>query len=598
MSFDAGVTIIVLVSLFATLAFTNLSTDLVLMAALTLLFAVGVIDMKDALSGFSNEGVITVGVLYVVVAGLQESGGLALFAPHLFGRPKSLGRAQLRMMIAAASFSAFLNNTAVVAMMLPAVSDWAKKFRLPPSKLMIPLSYAAIFGGICTLIGTSTNIIVNGLMLTYARDHLLPEFTSGLAMFEITKIGVPLALAGIVSVVLSSRFLLPKREPPIGQFSDPREYTVEMLVEAGSPLSGKTIEEAGLRHLPGMYLMEIERAGELIVAVEPSVKLEGGDRLVFVGIVESIVDLQKIRGLKPATNQVFKLDAPRTRRCLIEAVVSNSFPYLGKSIRESHFRTVYNAVIIAVARNGERIRKKIGDIVLEQGDTLMLEALPSFVNQQRNSRDFFLVSAVENSRPPHFDKAWVSVGILAALVIVVMLEWVSMLKGAMLAAGLILATRCVDWRTARRSIQWEVLLAIAASFGIGRAIEVTGLAASVAGYFTQFASDSSWLSLLIIYAMTLLLTELLTNNTAAVLAFPIAVATAANLGVSLMPFVIVVMIAASCGFATPLGYQTHLMVFGPGGYHFKDYLRIGIPLDIIFLILTVTLVPFIWPFAG
>jgi di/tricarboxylate transporter len=598
MSFDAGVTIIVLVSLFATLAFTNLSTDLVLMAALTLLFAVGVIDMKDALSGFSNEGVITVGVLYVVVAGLQESGGLALFAPHLFGRPKSLGRAQLRMMIAAASFSAFLNNTAVVAMMLPAVSDWAKKFRLPPSKLMIPLSYAAIFGGICTLIGTSTNIIVNGLMLTYARDHLLPEFTSGLAMFEITKIGVPLALAGIVSVVLSSRFLLPKREPPIGQFSDPREYTVEMLIEAGSPLSGKTIEEAGLRHLPGMYLMEIERAGELIVAVEPSVKLEGGDRLVFVGIVESVVDLQKIRGLKPATNQVFKLDAPRTRRCLIEAVVSNSFPYLGKSIRESHFRTVYNAVIIAVARNGERIRKKIGDIVLEQGDTLMLEALPSFVNQQRNSRDFFLVSAVENSRPPHFDKAWVSVGILAALVIVVMLEWVSMLKGAMLAAGLILATRCVDWRTARRSIQWEVLLAIAASFGIGRAIEVTGLAASVAGYFTQFASDSSWLSLLIIYAMTLLLTELLTNNTAAVLAFPIAVATAANLGVSLMPFVIVVMIAASCGFATPLGYQTHLMVFGPGGYHFKDYLRIGIPLDIIFLILTVTLIPFIWPFAG
>jgi di/tricarboxylate transporter len=177
-----------------------------------------------------------------------------------------------------------------------------------------------------------------------------------------------------------------------------------------------------------------------------------------------------------------------------------------------------------------------------------------------------------------------------------MLEWVSMLKGAMLAAGLVIATRCVGWQAARRSISWEVLLTIAASFGIGRAIEVTGLAASLAGYFTQLASDSPWFSLSIIYATTILLTELLTNNTAAVLAFPIAMATATNLGANPMPFIIAVMIAASCGFATPLGYQTHLMVFGPGGYHFRDYLRIGIPLDILFLVLTVLLVPFIWPF--
>ena len=596
MSFDAWVTVVVLVALFATLGFTNISTDLVLLAALTLLFSFGVIDMKDALSGFSNEGVITVGVLYVVVAGLQESGGLGLFAPHLFGRPKTLGRAQLRMMIAAASMSAFLNNTAVVAMMLPAVLDWAKKLRLSASKLMIPLSYAAIFGGICTLIGTSTNIVVNGLLLTYARDHLMAGFTSGLGMFEITKIGLPLAAAGIVSVAVASRFLLPERKPPMEQLSDPREYTVEMLVEDGSPLVGQTIEEAGLRHLPGMYLMEIERGDNLIMAVEPSVKLEGSDRLVFVGIVESVVDLQKIRGLKPATSQVFKLDAPRVRRCLIEAVVSNSFPYLGKSIRDSHFRTVYNAVIIAVARNGERIRKKIGDIVLEQGDTLMLEALPSFVDQQRNSRDFFLVSAVENSRPLHFERAWVSIAILAALVLVVMLEWVSMLNGAMLAAGLVIATRCVGWQAARRSISWEVLLTIAASFGIGRAIEVTGLAESLATNLIRLAGDTPWPSLLIIYTMTLLLTELLTNNTAAVLAFPIAMATAGKLGVDPLPFIITVMVAASCGFATPLGYQTHLMVFGPGGYHFRDYLRIGIPLDILFLVLTVLLVPFIWPF--
>ncbi len=598
MSFDAWVTVAIVVGLFSALVCTGISTDLLLLAALTVLFVLGVVDLKDALTGFSNEGVLTVGVLYVVVAGVQESGGIALFAPYLFGRPKSLGAAQLRMMSATALVSAFLNNTAVVAMLLPAVSDWAKKLRISPSKLMIPLSYAAIFGGVCTLIGTSTNLVVSGLLLAYTKDHSSAGSGSALSMFEITKIGLPLAAAGIVFVTFLNRFLLPERKPPLGQLSDdPREYTVEMLVEENSPLAGQTIEGAGLRHLPGMYLMEIERAGRLIPAVEPQERLESNDRLVFVGVVDSVVDLQKIRGLKPATNQVFKLDAPRADRCLIEAVVSNSFPFLSMTVRESHFRTAYNAVIIAVARNGERLRRKIGDIELQAGDTLLLEALPSFVDQQRNSRDFFLVSAVENSSPPRFERAWVSVGILLTLVVVVMMEWMSTLKGAMLAAGLVVATRCVGWRVARRNINWEVLLAIAASFGIGKAIEVTGLAESVAYGFIRLAGDSPWSSLLVVYAMTLLLTELLTNNTAAVLAFPIAMATAAKLGVSATPFVIVVMVAASCGFATPLGYQTHLMVFGPGGYRFSDYLRIGVPLNILFLVVTVALVPFIWPFG-
>jgi Trk K+ transport system NAD-binding subunit len=301
----------------------------------------------------------------------------------------------------------------------------------------------------------------------------------------------------------------------LDQLSDPREYTVEMLVEENSPLAGQTIEGAGLRHLPGMYLMEIERAGRFMPAVEPQERLESNDRLVFVGVVDSVVDLQKIRGLKPATNQVFKLDVPRPDRCLIEAVVSNSFPFLSMTIRESHFRTAYNAVIIAVARTGERLRRKIGDIVLQAGDTLLLEALPSFVDQQRNSRDFFLVSAVENSNPPRFERAWVSLAIILTLVVVVVMDWMSTLKGAMLAAGLVVATRCVSWRVARRNINWEVLLAIAASFGIGRAIEVTGLAENVAHGFIRVAGDSPWFSLLVVYAMTLLLTELLTNNTAA-----------------------------------------------------------------------------------
>jgi di/tricarboxylate transporter len=247
MSFDAWVTVAVVVGLFTALVCTGISTDLLLLAALTALFALGVVDLKDALTGFANEGVLTVGVLYVVVAGVQESGGIGLFAPYWLGRPKNRRAAQLRLMSATALVSAFVNNTAV-AMLLPAVSDWAKKLRISPSKLMIPLSYAAIFGGICTLIGTSTNLVVSGLLLSYAKEHSLAGLASGLSMFEISKIGLPLAAAGIVFVTFLNRFLLPERKPPLDQLSDPREYTVEMLVEENSPLAGLSADRRSARY--------------------------------------------------------------------------------------------------------------------------------------------------------------------------------------------------------------------------------------------------------------------------------------------------------------------------------------------------------------
>ena len=249
-------------------------------------------------------------------------------------------------------------------------------------------------------------------------------------MFDITWVGVPAAIVGCAYIVLTSRWLLPDRRPAISPQDDPREYTVEMLVEPDSPLVGKTIEAAGLRHLPGVFLAEIDRDGIVLPAVSPQERLRGGDRLVFVGIVESVVDLQQIRGLVPATDQVFKLAEPRPERCLIEAVVSNTCPLVGKTIRDGRFRTVYNAVVVAVARNGERLQKKIGDIVLRPGDTLLVEAHPSFVDQQRNSRDFFLVSRLEDSNPPRHERALVAVAILVGMVAAVTFDWLSMLKAA------------------------------------------------------------------------------------------------------------------------------------------------------------------------
>ncbi|UCG15611.1 MAG: SLC13 family permease [Phycisphaerales bacterium] len=599
MGLDVVVMLSVLALVIGLLALTRIAPDVVLLGSLTLLMVfpvpgeegwrLGVLTPAEAISGLSNPGPVTVGVLFIVVVGLRETGGVDWLARRVLGRPRSLHGAQLRIVGPVAGLSAFLNNTPVVAMLIPVVDEWAKKLGLSASKLMIPLSYAAILGGMCTLIGTSTNLVVNGLVIA---ETDMP----GLGMFDITWVGLPCTLVGLAYLMLVGRRLLPDRRSVTSRMEDPREYTMEMLVEAGSPLDGQSIDAAGLRHLPGAYLVEINRHGDVLPAVGPEQRLKAHDRLVFVGIVESIKDLQKIRGLTPATDQVFRLDAPRHRRCLIEAVVSNTCPLVGKTIRDGRFRTLYHAAVIAVARNNERIRAKIGDIVLRPGDTLLLEAHPSFATQQRNSRDFFLVSAVEDSTPRRHHKAWTATLILAAMVAVVTLGWMSMLVASMLAAGLMIITRCCSTDAARRSVDWSVLIVIAAALGIGRAIDQTGTARVIAETVLGVAGQNPWVALAAVYIITMMFTELITNNAAVALVFPIAMATADKLGVNFMPFVIVIMVAGSASFATPLGYQTNLMVYGPGGYRFSDYLKLGIPMNLVMGVTTVTLAPLFWPF--
>jgi di/tricarboxylate transporter len=571
------------------LALSRVGTDLVMLGALTALLTLGVLSPADALAGFANEGVVTVGALFVVAAGIRETGALALIAQRVLGRPRSVTGAQARLMLPIASVSAFVYNAPLVAMTLPVVDDWARQNRIPASRVMIPLSYATILGGLCTLMGTSTNLVVNGMIVQ--KDH-----HRGLGLFDVTLVGLPCAAAGLAYILIFSRWWLPDRRPPISQQDDPRQYIVEMLVEPGSALVGRTIEEAGLRHLPGLYLAEIDREGAVLAAVASQERLHAGDRLMFAGVVESVVDLQKIRGLKPATNQVFKLDSPRTQRCLIEAVVSDTCPLVGQTIRDGRFRAVYNAAVIAVARNGQRLRQKIGDIVLQAGDTLLLEAHPSFADQQRNSRDFFLVSRVENSTPPRHERAWTALAILAGLVVAAGAGWLSMLNAALLAAGLMVLTRCCAGEVARRGIDWQVLLVIAAALGIGRAMQVSGAAGAIAHGLMGWAGPDPWAALALVYALTMVFTELMSHIAAVAIVFPIALAAAAARQVDFMPFAVAVMIAASCGFATPIGYPTNLMVCGPGGYHFSDYLRFGGPLNLLVGAVTVALAPLVWPF--
>jgi di/tricarboxylate transporter len=615
-NWQATLTGTVVIGTLVGLMFIQRAPDMIMVGGLVILMLAGVLAPAEALQGMANEGMIAVAALFIVAAGVERTGALAVFVERVLGRPRSLAKAQFRTMFGPGILSAFMNNTPVVALLVPAIREWARKNQLSVSKLLMPMNTAVVLGGLCTLIGTSTNVIIAGLV----RDRVaggvdrpwgvfditwagIPEawgrreFTGQLGMFDITWLGVPLFALGIVYGLTASRFLLKDRRPPMSRSDDPRQYSLEMLVEPGSSLVGRTIETAGLRHLDGLFLMEIDRAGHVIAAVSPTERLEAGDRLVFVGVIDSVVELQKVRGLRPATDQVFKLNDPRSERQLVEAVVSTTCPLVGRTIRDGNFRSTYGAVVIAVARDGERLRTKIGDITLEPGDTLLLEAGPAFLQRQRTSRHFYLVSEVKGAAPPRHDRAWIACTLLAGMVFAVAMNLLPMVTAALAAAGLMVATRCLSSTEARRSIEWQALLLIAASFGLARAMQTTGLASSIAEGAIAAAGSNPLLVLATLYLVTMLTTELMSNNAAAVLNFPIAWQTAEQLGVHPLPFVMAITVAASCGFGTPIGYQTNLMIYGPGGYKFTDYVRYGGPLNLLVMAVTIALAPLIWPLA-
>ena len=451
------------------------------------------------------------------------------------------------------------------------------------------MAYAATFGGVCTLVGTSTNLIVAGMLKETAGIEL--------QMFDLAWTGVPCAIAGIAFLIFVGYKILPDRNAAVSINEDPRQYTVEMLVSNDGPLVGKSVEGAGLRHLQNLFLVEIQRQGQQLAAVSSRQRLSGGDRLVFVGVVEGVTELQQIRGLISAVDDADSLGLDVSQRRLIEAVVSDRCPLIGSSIREGSFRTTYNAAIVALGRGDRRIPGKIGDVKLLAGDTLLLDTDEDFLKRQRNSSHFHLVSGVDNSQPIRHEKATMALLILLAMVIVVATGMTDLLTAGLVAGCLMVAMGCCSLGQARDSVDWSLLVVIAAALGIGRAVEMSGLAGTVATGLVTAAGGNPWLVLLAIYFVTTIFTEAITNNAAAVLVFPIAVSASTTLGVSVMPFAVCVCVAASAGFATPFAYQTNLMVYGPGGYKFTDYLKIGIPLSLIFMVITILLTPFVWPFV-
>ncbi|TAK56279.1 MAG: SLC13 family permease [Gammaproteobacteria bacterium] len=589
MAWEIWFTLAIVATVLVMLATTPAPTEVVLLGAMITLSIVGVISPIQALSGFSSPGVMTIAALYVVIAGLRETGAIAWLSHLVFGRPRSLQSAQAKLMGIGGLLSTVINNTPVVAMFIPIAQDWAARYGFPISRLLMPMNVVVILAGLCTLIGTSTNLAVYGLL-----QQTRPDVDIGL--FDLIWIGLPLTLLGIAYALLFSRRLLPDRQSPITQLENAREYAFQVRIHNGGPLVGRTIAEVGLRNLKSAYVLEIERESRLLTSVGPDEVLCAGDQLTCVGIVDAIKDLRRLPGLSIAEEQGFTMNLRHTQRQLVEIVLSSTSPLINHTVRQSNFRELYGAAIISISREGSRIPGKVGDIEFRPGDTLLVEAGPSFVEKHKHSRDFLLVSALQDSAPPDFRRAPLSFAILLLMIVFATLNWAPLFEASFIAAGLMVATGCLTMQSATRSIEYHIVAGIAASFAMGVALEESGAAALIGRSLVDFAAGNPLLALAALCAVTMLVTELITNNAAGVLMFPIAMSMAELAGADFMPFVITVMVAASMGFVTPIGYQTNLMVYGPGGYRMMDFIRFGLPLKLLCGVVTILIVPRVWPF--
>lgn len=545
----------------------------VVLGATTVLLVSGIIDEEQAFSGFSNSAPLTVAALYVLARGVEKTGVLGPMIDRMLGDPKRIGRlAMARLLVPTAGGSAFLNNTPLVGMMIPEVTAWAAKRGVSPSRLLMPLSYAAILGGTLTVIGTSTNLVISGLLQERGEPAL--------GIFEITPLGAVVVAVGLTTVIALAALLVPDRRGADSLTGEIREFTVQMEVEVGGKRDGQTVAEAGLRQLEGVYLAEIQRKGAVITPVGPDRTLRGGDQLIFVGRSDLVIDLQRTPGLRSVESQhMVAIDSPT--HTFFEAVVGPGSRLVGQTLEQVDFRRRYQAVVMAIHRSGERISAKLGQEQLQPGDTLLLLADRDFRSRWRESHDFLLVARIGGTSPSASKKGPLVGAIAVAVVVLAAADILPILQGAILAAGALIATRVLTFGEARNSIDLDVILLIAAAFGVGAAIETTGLALEVADGLVDIFGGLGDIGIIFgVVLATLILTELITNNAAAVVIFPIAFSVATAAGLDPRTISIAVAVTASASFLTPMGYQTNTMVYGPGGYRFGDYVRLGLPVTI------------------
>lgn len=598
MTWDIAIAFLLLVGVLLCFVWERFPPDITALGLLVVLIATGLLSTKEALSVFANPAPLTVGAMFVLSAALVKCGAvdrLSALVERSARWPYALVVFALFILVAA--ISAFINNTPVVVVFLPVVLKLARTMQLSPSKLLIPLSFAAVFGGTCTLVGTSTNLVVNGIITSRG----LPGFS----MFELGWIGLPAALIGAVYLAVLGNRLLPVRQMLTSVLSEEerREYITEAFVQPDSPVLGKTLAEAGLTRQRGIRVLEIVRDGVALYLAPAEVRLKAGDRIIMACRMAGIVHTRRTAGVDLVTELNLGLEQIAAHEgSLVEAVVTPHSELVGHSIREMNFRQRYRMVVLAVHRQGRNVQEKLEDLTIVGGDVLLLMGTDQALDAAAYSSDFMFFDRARVPAKPQPGKIALVVGVIAAVVTTAALELVPIEIGALAGCLIVCVTGCLKTTEAYASIEWNILFLIYGMLAMGLAMEQTGAAAWLAGSAVDgvrhFVPDAhkGIVMLGVIYLITTVLTEILSNNAVAALMAPIALGVAGELGMSAMPFIVAVAFAASASFATPIGYQTNTYVYGVGGYRFSDFVRIGLPLNALCFITALVIIPRVWPF--
>jgi len=574
---------------------------LILFSALVVFMVADIITAEDALSGFSNKGMITVALLFLVSEGVKETGILKKMGTMILPKKrKPIPRLLMQIMIPVAAISAFLNNTPVVIIFAPLLKKWADKMSLPSQKFLIPLSYATIFGGTCTLIGTSTNLLVHGMMLDRGME--------GLSMFELAKVGLFLAFFGFIYLNLFSNRLLPGEKIPRFSFpNDTREYYFDLYLPANSNLIGKEVEKRRLPGLNEFTVRTVIRYGKHIKISNSPFLLEADDKLIVAGSSEDVGFLTQTSSVKLNALDNVAPDFLKKSLKHVEVVIAPRFPGIQQTLGEFDFFGHYNAVVMAVHRNGERITTNLEKLELKAGDNLMLLTTDDFTRYWGESRVFYMASEIgEMDDPKDRTRRWIAMGLVFMMIAGATVGRFIPVHGknefdmfffAAVTVVLMALMKIFTPKKYTKPINWDVLITIACAFGISRALQESGAADFLAHSTINLSKGFGPIGVMAaIYIFTSLFTEIITNNAAAAITFPIAYAAATQLGVDPKPFFITICIAASASFSTPIGYQTNLIVQSIGNYKFSDYWKIGLPLNILALIISLLVIPIFWPF--
>lgn len=587
LSLSAWVTIAIVTAVFLLLMFSKLPEDVVFLGAIGMFMLTGVLSTDEALSGFSSTSVVLIGVLFVVVAGLTFTGVLQWIVRNLLGFPKTLNGAIVRLMFPVALLSSFLSDTMVVALLVDVVRIWAKKLHTTPSKLLIPLSYASLMGGVCTLLGTPPNLIISGM---YAQ-----ETGTAMNIFVPTIPALACLCVGVLSM-LAFKHLLPTRTAPEEAFSDTADYIVELLVPTNSKWVGSTAAEAGLHSVNGGSLIEIIRFdNEVISPVSPDEFILGGDHLVYSGQVDEILELKRTHDLANAQKHVFHIsdvDGPRRFRL---AHVSHSCPLVGHSIAETDFEEKHDMALVAVSREGESLKQSPRSVTFVSGDTLLFECPAHSAASKVDVRGLHFFEN-GNVLPNISGKTAVSTLIMLGMVLLSAFNVLPLLKCAVLAAFAMLVFRCCTPKQALESVNWNILMLFAGSIVIGSAIEKTGLATAFANSLLGVCGSNPYVVMAVLSGAATVVTALISDTATGAIFFPIVFHAATTLGCNPVPFLVSLMLAVSSPFSTPIGTPANMLVYAPGAYRFTDFIKIGVAMTAVYLAANLIVVPLVFPF--